>query len=164
MTNGQGFLHHVLGGITTFAQHQLAEHCLSQERLAVMQESIKQVVDASEPRIRLSSADPDERHLAELERRLDRTEQDLIEARKPLSTLDDCLEQVRQVLDRPETCLHIRPLSIRLNRLGIKLDDDSTEPGETITLVELASLGERRIGVLVRFAREEAGPTSAVWG
>lgn len=341
MTNGEGFLHHVLGGITAFAQHQLAERRLSQERLAVMRDAIEQVVDASEPRIRLvgdyadqlvdavetalrycesvlrqlppalvlggrawgrdprvnaffataddlrvtltadprvraffqasgapecfawmlmvkhetetfgtalagamlvrevrqiqvsfsghrlffpaaseaelrhdlrrrmlaflasrarerisalrtrretleeqrrqlqaqlralrgnthglrpllSSADPDERHLAELEQRLDRTEQDLSEARKPLRTLDDYLEQVRQVLGRPETCLQIRPLSIRLNRLGIRLDDDSTEPGETITLVELASLGEQRIGVLVRFAREEAEPASTV--
>jgi hypothetical protein len=338
MTDGHGFLQHVLGGITAFAEHQLAEHRLNQERLAVMRESIERVVDASEPRIRLvgdyaeklvdavetalvhcegvlrqvppalalggqawardprvnaffataddlrallsgdlqvraffresgrpecfawmlmamretetfgtalqgemlvrevrqtrvsfsehrlffpaadetelrkdlkqrmlvflatrardrivelrmrrdmleeqrrqlraqfgalrgnahgprplpSSADPDERRLAELGRRLDRTEQDLADARKPLSTLDDYLEQVRQVLGQPEAYLRIRPLSLRLNRLGIKLDDDAMEPGETITLVELTSLGEQRIGMLVRFAREELEPS-----
>lgn len=341
MTDGHGFLQHVLGGITAFAEHQLAEHRLNQERLAVMRESIERIVDASEPRIRLvgdyaeklvdavetalahcegvlrqvppalalgshawardprvnaffataddlrailsgdpevraffkengrpecfawmlmvmhetetfgtalegemlvrevrqiqvsfsdhrlffpaasesdlrkelrqrmlvflasrardrivelrtrretleeqqrqlraqlgalrgnahgprplpSSADLDERRLAELERRLDRTEQDLADARKPLSTLDDYLEQVRRVLGQPEDYLRIRPLSLRLNRLGIKLDPDSPEPGETIALVELTSLEEQRIGVLVRFGREELSPDGSM--
>ena len=56
MTDDQGFLHEVystLGDIAAFAQHHLAEHRLRQERLALLRDSIEQVVDASEPRIRL---------------------------------------------------------------------------------------------------------------
>ena len=103
----------------------------------------------------LSSADADERRLAGLEQRLAQTEQDLTDARKPLGTLDDYLAQVKQVVGQPEPYLHLHRLSLRLNRLGIKLDEDSPEPGETLALFQLDSLEEQRIGVLVRFGREE---------
>ena len=102
----------------------------------------------------LSSADTDERRLAELEQRLIRTEGELVSARKQLGTLDDYLEQVRQVLSQPETYLRVQPLALRLNRLGLKLAENSPEAGETLSLIELASLGEQRIGTLVRFGRE----------
>ena len=103
----------------------------------------------------LSSTDADERRLATLEQRLTQTEQDLADARKPLATLDDYLEQVRQVVGQPEPYLHFHRLSLRLNRLGVKLDEDSPEPGETLALFEWDSLEEQRIGTLVRFSREE---------
>ena len=103
----------------------------------------------------LSSADSDQRRVATLERRLLEAEEDLVAARKRLGTLDDYLEQVRQVLGRPEEYLRIQPLTMRLDRLGRKLDPGSSEAGETITLIELASLDEKRIGVLVRFARDD---------
>ncbi len=109
----------------------------------------------------LSSPDADERKLATLEQRLIQTEQDLVAARKQLGTLDDYLEQVRQVLSRPEEYLRIQPLTMRINRLGLKLDANSSEPGEAITLIELASLDEKRIGVLVRFARDDLAPDGA---
>ena len=53
MTNHEGILQHVFGGLAAFAQQQLAEHRQRQERLAALRESIEQVVDASEPRVRL---------------------------------------------------------------------------------------------------------------
>ncbi len=103
----------------------------------------------------LSSADADERRLAVLEQRLAQTEADLTDARKPLTTLDDYLEQVRRIVGQPEPYLHLHPLSLRLDRLGVKLDADSPEPGETLALFEWDSLEERRIGALVRFGRGE---------
>lgn len=109
----------------------------------------------------LSSTDADERRLATLDQKLVQTEQDLVAARKQLGTLDDYLEQVRQVLGQPEAYLRVQPVSIRINRLGLKLDANSSEPGETITLIELASLDEKRIGLLVRFARDDLAPDSA---
>lgn len=102
----------------------------------------------------LSSTDTDARRLADLEQRLIRTEEDLVAARKQLGTLDDYLEQVRQVLSQPETYLRVQPLALRLNRLGLKLAENSPEAGETLALIELASLDEQRIGTLVRFSRE----------
>ena len=109
----------------------------------------------------LSSADAEATRQAALDQRLAQTEQDLVAVRKQLGTLDDYLEQVRQVLSQPETYLQIQPLSLRLNRLGVKLDANSPEPGETIGLFELSSLETQRIGVLVRFARPDPWPESA---
>ena len=108
----------------------------------------------------LSSPDDiaDERRAAALEQRLVQTEEELVAARKQLGTLDDYLEQVRQVLSQPEPYLQVRPLNLRLNRMGVKLDPNASEPGENLTLIELESMGERRIGALVRFAREELPP------
>jgi DNA-binding FrmR family transcriptional regulator len=102
-----------------------------------------------------TGADADEIRQAALDQRLAQIEQELVAARKQLGTLDDYLEQVRQVLGQPETYLQIKPLSLRLNRLGVKLDANSPEPGETIRLFELTSLETQRIGVLVRVGREE---------
>ena len=110
----------------------------------------------------LTSADADERRLVTLKQRLARIEQDLTEARKPLATLDDYLEQVRQVVGQPEPYLHLHPLALRLNRLGVKLAEDSPEPGETLALFELDSLEEQRIGALVRFERGEWAAGSGV--
>jgi hypothetical protein len=100
----------------------------------------------------------DARRTVALEQRLVQTEEELAAARKQLGTLDDYLEQVRRVLSQPEPYLQVRPLTLRLSRMGVKLDANAAEPGETLTLIELASMGERRIGVLVRFGREELPP------
>ena len=53
MTEGQGFLHQVLDGVTAFAQHQWVERRRSHERLTRLRVPVEWVVDASEPRIRL---------------------------------------------------------------------------------------------------------------
>ncbi|MFO7641362.1 MAG: hypothetical protein R6X17_08885 [Candidatus Competibacteraceae bacterium] len=111
-------------------------------------------------RLLLSSPEDvaDAQRAAALEQRLVQTEEALVVARTQLGTLDDYLEQVRQVLSQPEPYLQVRPLNLRLNRMGVKLDANSAEPGENLTLIELESMGERRIGALVRFARKELPP------
>ncbi len=106
----------------------------------------------------LSTDDADERRVVALEQRLLQTEEDLVAARKPLNTLDDYLEQIRQVLGQPERYLQVHPLALRLTRLGIKLSPDSPEPGETLALIEFDSMGEQRIGALVRFEKGELPP------
>ncbi|MBE2219553.1 MAG: hypothetical protein IAE90_15185 [Ignavibacteria bacterium] len=106
----------------------------------------------------VSTNDADERRAAVLEQRLLQTEEELVAARKPLGTLDDYLEQIRQVLSQPEIYLQVRSLALRLNRLGVRLPPDSPEPGETLSLIEFDSMGEQRIGALVRFVREELPP------
>ena len=106
----------------------------------------------------LASGDDPTQRQATLEQQLMQAEQDLVATRKQLGTLDDYLEQVRLVLSQPEQFLQIQPLSLRLNRLGVKLDPASPEPGETLRLFELTSLDMQRIGVLVRFSRDDLLP------
>lgn len=106
----------------------------------------------------LSPAEASVRRPAALEQRLVQVEEDLVAVRKRLGTLDDYLEQVRQVLSQPEVYLQVRPLTLRLTRLGVKLSPDSPEPGETLALIEFDSMGEQRIGALVRFEKGELPP------
>lgn len=103
----------------------------------------------------VSGANPDAQRLATLERRLAEVERELADARQPLATLDDYLEQIRQILAQPEPYLHLHPVSLRLSRLGVKLEEQSSEPGATLALFELDSLQQHRIGALVRFNRAE---------
>lgn len=103
----------------------------------------------------LTSADADERRLASLTQRLSQVEQDLADARSRLGSLDDYLEQVRQVLSQSATLLQLELLVLRLNRLGVKLADDSPEPGATLNLIRLSACGEQRISLLVRFCAED---------
>lgn len=106
----------------------------------------------------LASTAADERRQTMLDQQLVKVEQDLALARKRLGSLDDYLEQVRQVLIQPEAYLKIQPLTLRLNRLGVKLDVNSSEAGETIPLFELSSLEQQRIGMLVHFTRDDLLP------
>jgi hypothetical protein len=150
----------MLGFLASQAQDRLGELRTRRDALEEQRRQLRAQLQALRGQSRgllplLSSADPDERRLATLEQRLAQTEQELADARKPLGTLDDYLELVRQVVGQPEPYLHLHRFSLRLNRLGVKLDEDSPEPGETIALFELDSLAEQRIGVLVRFSREE---------
>lgn len=101
---------------------------------------------------------PEMLRVVALEQRLCDTESELVAARKPLETLDDYLLQIQQVLSNPEQYLEIRPLTVRLNRLGIKLSAESTESGETLNLIEFDSLGKQNIGALVWFAKTEVPP------
>ncbi|MFO1371931.1 MAG: hypothetical protein U1F42_05905 [Candidatus Competibacteraceae bacterium] len=106
----------------------------------------------------LLSNNAGEQRLAGLEQRLTQTEEELVAARKALGTLDDYMQQVQQVLGRPEAYLALHLTPIRINRLGVKLDERSPEPGETIVLAEFTSEAQQRIAALVRFGREELAP------
>lgn len=106
----------------------------------------------------LLSDDAGERRLANLEQRLEQTEGELVAARKALGTLDDYLSHVQQVLSQPEAYLTLHLTPIRLNRLGVKLDEHSPEPAATMTLAEFTSLEQQRVAALVRFTRGELAP------
>jgi hypothetical protein len=99
----------------------------------------------------LSTNDADERRAAVLEQRLLQTEEELVAARKPLGTLDDYLEQIRQVLSQPEIYLQVHSLALRFNRLGVRLPPDSPEPGETLVTDRVRFHGgaaDRRFGAV----------------
>lgn len=125
-------------------------------RLQAQLRALRSHVQGLQP---LLSEEASARRPAALEQRLVQVEEDLVAVRKRLGTLDDYLEQVRQVLGQPEIYLQVRPLTLRLTRLGIKLSPDSLEPAETLSLIEFDSMGEQRIGVLVRFSRQESSET-----
>lgn len=93
------------------------------------------------------------------EQKLADIEQELRESAADLRTLDGYLRRVNHVLHHPEDYLRLRLITLRLNRMGIKLDQSGSTQGEEIMLVkaEIGARGQARsaVGVLVTYSREE---------
>jgi hypothetical protein len=76
-----------------------------------------------------------------------------------LRTLNDQLHFVARALANPADFLSATTTSLRLNRLGIKVDQGSDAPGYDLSLSEIrVGSREPRVGVLVRFPRAELLP------
>jgi hypothetical protein len=76
-----------------------------------------------------------------------------------LRTLNDQLRFMAHTLANPAEFLTVTATSLRLNRLGIKINQESDDPGYELSLSEIrVASREPRIGVLVRFPRDELLP------
>ena len=105
----------------------------------------------------------EESTMAVTEQKLVDIERELRESVADLRTLDGYLRRVNHVLHHPEDYLRLRLITLRLNRMGIKLDQSGSTQGEEIVLVE-AKIGARgqassAVGVLVRCPRDQLRPT-----
>ena len=84
----------------------------------------------------------------------------LDQVRAGLMTLEDYIDRISEVLGDPQTHLRIGRVSMRLNKMNIRLDGAaSAEDGHELDLTEV-SLGEslRRILLITRFPRIELLP------
>jgi hypothetical protein len=86
--------------------------------------------------------------------KLERTEQDLRKIH--LATPQVSLEQVIEVFSHPEKFVRLRQSTLRLNKMGIKIDESTRQPCNTLDLTEV-SIGEElsRVVTLARFPRDE---------
>ncbi|HYQ70999.1 MAG TPA: hypothetical protein VET88_03615 [Gammaproteobacteria bacterium] len=92
-------------------------------------------------------------------RRLDKLEAEL--ARAPLATPQAAMEQVVTVFKNPEDFVQLRKFSLRLNKMGILIGDDTGQPCNQIDLTEVTiGDGDPRIVTLARFPRSEILPPS----
>jgi len=92
-----------------------------------------------------------------LRKRREQTEEELEQLRTGLTTLDDYIERISEVLGDPQAHLRVGRVSMRLNKMNIKLEGAaSAEDGHQLELTEV-SLGEnlRRILMITRFPRNE---------
>ncbi len=87
------------------------------------------------------------------------TGQALEQAHARLTTLDDYIDRIADVLGDPQAHLKLNPVSMCLSGMNIKLDKLSTATGHTLELSE-ASLGKnlKRILSIVRFPRDDLLP------
>lgn len=83
----------------------------------------------------------------------------LKQARARLTTLDDYIDRIDEVLGQPQTHLNVRPISMCLNEMNIKQDEKSSGAGKVLNLSE-ASLGDqlKRILLIARFPRNDLSP------
>jgi len=73
-----------------------------------------------------------------------------------LGTPEDALNHLLSFLNNPEYVLTIQPLSLRLNWMGVKVDENAEDPGTEIDLAELEIKDRRkRVALLVTINRDE---------
>lgn len=104
--------------------------------------------------------DPDTHRseIEDLQRKLEQTSAELTDAKLSLSTLDGYIEQVNDVLTHPEQHVKFEVFRLRVNRMGIKVADDSAEPASDLTLGRV-SVGEiTRVVAAVKCARADMPP------
>jgi len=94
------------------------------------------------------------RDIEETSQELGKTEEKMMHA--ALLTPQIILEQVIDVLGKPEEFVRLRTLPLRLNKMGIKISDDSPQPVNKLTLTEV-SIGKEspRVITLAIFPRKE---------
>ena len=91
-----------------------------------------------------------------VERELKETVEGYIEAKSSLATLDGYIAQIDDVFSHPEQHVTLTQTDMRINRMGLKVEDGADERHNALTLAEL-SVGDTLRGVvaLVRCPRSE---------
>lgn len=94
-----------------------------------------------------------------LEAEIQAVEQQLRDQSPRIRTLQDHLSFVVDALSQPADYLDVTECTLRLSRLGIKLEDGSGEPGYELGVSEIRVASQApRVGALVRFPRAELLP------
>jgi hypothetical protein len=87
--------------------------------------------------------------LAEINRQLD-------EVTAVMGSSEDAMRLLISTLNNPEQVLISRPLTLRLNWMGVKVDEGAADPGKEISLADLEIKDRlRRVAVLVTINRDE---------
>lgn len=155
----QGLKQCLFGGLVTNAlerimQQKLVSHRLQTERqvlhtrLRHLQQTLKQTEHNGRDRTALTAGVNDiELQLASIENQLMDT--------RPATPLES-LQQVITVFSRPEEFVRLEHCSLRLDKMGIKLCDDSRQPCNTLNLTEVI-IGDQlpRVVTLAKFPRDE---------
>ena len=94
-----------------------------------------------------------------VERELKETVEGYIEAKSSLATLEGYIAQIDDVFSHPEQHVTLTQSDMRINRMGLKVEDGADERHNALTLAEL-NVGDKLRGVvaLVRCPRSELPP------
>ena len=76
-----------------------------------------------------------------------------------LTTLEDYIDRIAEVLGDPQAHLRLKQISMNLSKMNIKLDDQQADSRQALQLIE-ASLGEhlKRVLLIARFPRDDLLP------
>lgn len=93
----------------------------------------------------------------EIKEKLRKIEEELMKSR--LATPHESLNLVHSVFNHPDDFIRIRKTSLRLNKMGIKIDEHLSQPSNNIHLTEVV-IGEEqpRVVTLAKFPRDELLP------
>lgn len=94
--------------------------------------------------------------LASVQDELQRAEERQARTQDALAGPEDYLAVLAEVMSNPQDYLRIKTITMLLNTFGIKVDDDSPDEGNELTVAEMDMGPElQRHAVLVRFDRHE---------
>ena len=99
------------------------------------------------------------RKIEDIKRKLAEIESNSKQNKVALVTPEDYLAQVKRTLKHPQRYISLRNVSIKLNRMGVKIREGSGQAGAKIDLAEI-KIGNtpKRVVLLARFPRDELLP------
>jgi hypothetical protein len=144
----------LFGGLVTNALERIMAQKLTSHRL----QTERHALQARLRRLEHEPGQDDSRHeIRDIRRALELIEQDLLKLRPP--SPQDSLDQLNAVLGHPDDFVRIDCCSLKLNKMGIKIGDNSDQPCNDLSLTEVC-FGEEspRVVTLARFPRDELLP------
>jgi hypothetical protein len=130
------------------SHHLQSKHQMLHSRLRRFRQKAREVLPGTRHTARINQ------NIEDTSLELRRIEQKLLHS--PLLTPQVLLEQVMDVFSKPQDFIRIREFPLRLNKMGIKIDIDSPQPGNQLNLTEVI-IGEElpRVVTLATFPRQE---------
>ena len=117
-------------------------------RLRQYRQKIKKVKQDTQTSVKLA------RGIEETSLELRKTEEMMVNT--PLLTPQFLLEQVMDVFSKPAEFVRIRKFPLRLNKMGIRISEDSQQPDNRLNLTEVTIGNELpRVVTLATFPRKE---------
>ena len=159
MQTRQGLKQCLFEGLVTNALERVIQLKLSNQRLQHERQILQSRLRHTQYLLgrqteRPVNEDDCKREIEETRLKLEKTEQDLRKIH--LATPQVSLEQVIDVFSRPENFVRLQQSTLRLNKMGIKIDESTKQPCNTLKLTEV-SIGEdqSRVVTLATFPRDE---------
>ena len=130
------------------SHHLQSRHQMLHARLRHYRQQLKKVEQDTQAGEKISRA------IEETSLELGKIEKDMMNA--PLLTPQVLLGQVSRVFSNPEDFIRLRKFSLRLNKMGIKISDDSPQPCNSLNLTEVVIGNELpRVVTLAKFSGKE---------
>jgi hypothetical protein len=153
----QGLKHCLFQGLVTNALERIVKLRLASHQLQNRHQMLHASLRRNRQKIKEVNQDTDNKIAHAIEEtglELRRVEEQMLNT--PLMTPQALLEQVIDVFSNPGEFVKMRKIPLRLNKMCIKISDDSPEPANKLNLTEVIMGDElARVITLARFPRKE---------
>jgi hypothetical protein len=150
----RAFQHLITRAITTLAAIHERKQALNAQRVRLEAELRAAQTPTGAIDLLLDPEGGRRYRVIELERTLARIECELGDASASVATLDDQFHLVYRVLDTPETHCQVEQCKVRVDRMGIKVEDHA-ERGNDVTFANIRIGSTQQAGIIVSFPRQE---------
>ena len=159
----EGLRHCMFQGLATYALERIMQLKLASHRLQTEHRMLhsrlrhyrqQAIADQSDERTDARL----EREIGDTERELEMLEKKLLDTPSVL-TPQILLDQVVDVFNAPDDFVKTRKVPLRLNKMGIKISENSSQPGNRLNLTEVLMGDESpRVVALARFPKSDLLP------